>query len=194
MFVRLKILALFSLTICVLLFGCSRQATEPGEKDINFTFTVEYVDHSSASSLFSYSEVESDKAEHGQRKIANHSLLFNMARVMVLDMSKYDSWTDFQSTDEWDDYRADRDAWTGDRNSWAAWKGFIGNYFPVVADQTLAMDDDHATGNVPGVVGQNRFIMAFTEGDVIEYLGEASAIGIEDEVVEVRIGVERWGN
>ena len=194
MFIRLKNTALFGLMIVVFFLSCGRQSTEPGDKNIHFTLTVEYVDHLMTVSLFSNAGNESGDAGNGQSRVANSSLLFNMARIMVLDLSKYDSWSDFQTTDDWTDYLADRDAWTGNRNSWAAWKGFIGNYFPIVADQTLAMDDEHATGNVPGVIGQNRLIMAFTEGDVIEFLGEASAIGVEDEVVEVHIQVGEWGD
>jgi hypothetical protein len=119
----------------------------------------------------------------------NSTQLYNLARVMVVDLSLYDSWTEFTQSADWQEYVTARTQWVtyGNTNSWAEWKGFIGDFFTILTDQTLTMNADSARGVVTGAIGYNRIIVSMTQGDVIEYWGEGDAYGEKDRTTNVTI-------
>ena len=122
---------------------------------------------------------------------------YNMARALVFDLSGHESWVQFLETDEGLAYALARDSWNGNRRSHAAWKGFIGGYFDIVADQNLTLNNEFAVGVVSGVIGLNRIIIALSDGDLWVYRGEKDVIGISGEMTDVTLfmeNVESWSS
>ncbi|HEX9933814.1 MAG TPA: SUMF1/EgtB/PvdO family nonheme iron enzyme, partial [bacterium] len=84
------------------------------------------------------------------------------------------------------------DEWTGDRNSWSEWVRFIGNYMHIAANQALKIEGQEASGMVAGAIGLNRIIVALIENNIIRYIGEGTALGVEGETQNIEIQVYSW--
>ena len=181
-------------TFCILLLfislvftQCSQHSTDPSMPKNGFLLEIAFSEN-----------VTPGVMKRGQEAIPKKAPLYtaseyNMARVMVLDISDYDSWADFDSTNEGESYYHTRDHWLqdgGDYRIWSEWRGFLGDFFPIVADQILNIEEDHVTGTVAGVLGNNRIILSLTHNDTIHWLGENDAFGIEGQmdVVEIELG------
>ena len=116
------ILGLSIVTVLLIFIGCAQSPTKPSADDITFTVNILYGENPEGSLA--------KKAGNGTGLEKPSAIQqYNMARIMVLDFSKYGSWTNFQASADAAEYSVDLDEWTGDRNSWAEWKGFFGNYF-----------------------------------------------------------------
>lgn len=191
-----RILFVLVTSLFVIQFGCEKKAVEPKAEQPRFQF--EFVNGPDSGP---------NLTEGGVLKSPNKSLkhsetlsYYNMARVLILDLSEfgYDSWGDFYYSTYGQEYNEAMLAWTGDRRSHSAWKGFFGNYFDVIVDQNLTFEEDHAVGIVNGAIGLNRIIVALTDGDTWVYRGESDAIGVEGELTTIRMSypmnVESWGN
>jgi hypothetical protein len=197
MFKTIACSTFFGIMVWILCMGCRHGPTEPRE-EVSFKLTFRYGEIQGHTLLERQPREGSGESQNTLSKKLNIQS-YDLARVMVIDLSAYLTWQDFTQTQDWDDYIAVRDAWTGHRDSWDEWKGFIGDFFPIVTDQVLRIEGNFATGTVTGVIGLNRILVAlieFTEagGDVIRYLGEGDALGVSGEISEVEIGVQQRGD
>lgn len=173
------------ISILSIIIGCTKNSTEP-LSNTEFNVIIHYGENPDGSLA------KKADHDHGSKKLSGIQK-YDMARIMVLDFSKYGNWEGFLRSADATEYYADLDAWSGNRDSWAEWRGFLGNYFIIVCDQTLDIGEELATGTVTGAIGHNHFFMAFTNGDIIEFQGEGSADGVAGETQEVNIFVTEWG-
>jgi len=173
------------LLLVLILANCAKNPTKPSTSESGFTMIIEYGEITHG--LF---KKKTNDQEELKKPLSVQQ--YNMARIMVLDFTKYGNFDNFEQSADGVEYFTDLNAWTGNRDSWAEWKGFLGNYFSIVSDQTLNIGAELATGTVTGVSGRNHFFMAFTDGDILEYQGEGEADGVAGETVDVNITIEAW--
>lgn len=169
-----------------LLIGCSQQSMEPVNEEASFTFTFKYdaVPESDILGMIPGSAV--DEAERSIGK-GLHLQGIDAVRVMVIDMSAYDTWANLTEKQEWIDYTITRDNWTGNLSNWGEWEKLIGGHFNIVSNQLLTIEGDYATGTVTGIIGLNRIIIAVIESNRIIHWGEGVVTGEAGETVEATI-------
>jgi formylglycine-generating enzyme required for sulfatase activity len=173
----------------VAVFHCNKPVSRPESQYIRFRFQFHNCETPPVGGIFKpkgdIPAVPLGKAVQTQS--------IDLAMVLVVDFSAYDSWGDVVQTDWFNDYARARDTeWTGDRNSWSEWVRFIGNYMRIAANQALEIKDREAVGTVAGAKGLNRIIVGLLENNVIRYFGEGMAVGMEGETQDVEIDVYAW--
>lgn len=195
MFKTIKCSVFIGIMVGVLCMDCSHGPTDPGEEKVNFKLSFRYGEIKGLTMLVEQSQGSSEKNKSTLNKKFNIQD-FNMVRILVIDMSNYQFQENLGTTGDWNEYLNALSDWLqlSERNSWAEWKGFVGDFFPIVTDQTLNIEGDFATGTVAGVIGWNHIIVGLTMGDILRYRGEGDAWGVSGEISEVEIGVEIWGN
>ncbi|MBN1893530.1 PEGA domain-containing protein [bacterium] len=162
--------------VLLLCMGCAKHATAPESGRAVFRINVEY----------GKSVDPADFAKPGDAEAVNN------VRVMVLDLSRYQTWQAFIATPEGQEFHSIKHGSFETTKTWAEWEGFYNNYMRVVSNQTLEIKNGYASGTVTGVIGLNRIVLGFLDGDVIWYSGEADAVGGEESVPEVQVTVEAW--
>lgn len=154
----------------LLLFSCGIVETEP-KKEVRFNFIFEQGTPSRT-----YFDLGMS-AQAGQETSALSKALheYNQALVLVIDLSKYGSWDVLNDTPELAQLYAEQDSlkqFTDQLDYWDGWVEHVGRYFKIVANQSLEIGEDHATGYVPGVLGLNHFFVALCKDDYLLWKGE----------------------
>jgi uncharacterized protein YfaP (DUF2135 family) len=177
---RLFFAAICGPALLVLASRCGRHATEPGPGRAVFVIKPHF-----SESPVSPGRTHVDKSAG--------LMAVDQVRILVLDLSRYDSWQEFIATEKGQRFHEVKHGDFMETVTWADWQKFYATYFTVVSDQSLEVNDTTATGTVTGVIGLNRFVIAFIQGDTIRYSGEADAQGREQaQPQEVDVSVERW--
>jgi uncharacterized protein YfaP (DUF2135 family) len=158
---------------------CGKHATEPGSGSAVFVLRPHFTDAASPAAPSSASK------PNGRQAI-------DQVRILVLDMSRYDSWDEFIATAKGQRFLEEQSGEFAETVTWAEWQRFYGSNFLVVSDQALAVNDTAAVGTVTGVLGLNRFVIGFVENDSIRFSGEAAAVGRSGKPQEVEMQVGRW--
>ncbi len=176
-------------TAALILFGCNKPVSGPENQSVQFKFRFQFMNPSHSTFLFKQ-KGEQPAVPMG-KAVGFQSI--DLARVMVIDFSAYRSWTEVTQSTWWEEYARARDTWAGNRQSWAEWKKFFGDYINIVSDQTLEIQGQEAVGTVNGVKGLNRIVVGLIQNNVIKYIGEGDGVGEEGETHEVEIQVFSWG-
>ena len=173
---KIKIFLRIGMASALVWLGCTKHTTGPDRGKALFKINV----------LYGKSVDPGDFAKPADAQAVNS------VRVMVLDLSKYNTWQQFIATPEGQQFHSIKNSTFQQTKSWAEWEGFYRNYLNVVSNQALEIKNGYASGTVTGVIGLNRIILGFLDGDVIWYSGEADAVGGEESVPEVNVTVEAW--
>jgi hypothetical protein len=168
----------------VIVIHCDKQAANPEKKTVQFKFQLQY--GANAQSVSIPPGLRVTPPPDGLQK-AHDPQAFDMVRIMVMDLSAYDSWQDFESTETGQEYMENRNAWNGDRGSWAEWKKFWQDYATIVVDQTLEIQGSEALGTVAGVVGLNEFVAAFVKNSRVRWWVSGEGYGEEGETHDVSL-------
>jgi hypothetical protein len=112
---------------------------------------------------------------------------FDMVRIMVIDLSVYESWSEFALSETGQAYTVNRNAWTGDAGNWWEWKDVWQDYATIVSDQTLEIRGQEAVGTVTGVIGYNEFLAGLFVNGRVRYWVTGSGWGEEGETHDVTL-------
>jgi hypothetical protein len=112
---------------------------------------------------------------------------FDMVRIMVIDLSAYDSWPAFTLSETGRAYTANRNSWTGDPGDWWGWKDVWQDYATIVSDQTLEIRGPEAVGTVTGAIGYNEFLAGLFVGGRVRVWATGSGWGEEGETHDVTL-------
>ena len=162
------------------LAGCTEQPSAPQQgASIRFAFGDGTTNHPLWLSL---SQTDTSLA----KSLALESI--DEVRVMILDFSAYDSSWQYFASQDFAEYEIARDNWTGDLDKWGEWQKLLGDYFRVVADQSLNIEGSQAKGTVSGVIGLNYIFLMLLENGERHVVYENEVRAIEGETVTVMMG------
>lgn len=175
--------------VCFTFFmSCDQKLLDPKSEDICFTLTLQHGRIPGAEIFGLGATGTSIVSGEGLCKRLDIQVI-NLVRVMVVDLSAYNTWNDLLEREEWLHYVEARDAWSGDLSQWGEWEKLIGSHFNIVTNQTLDIVGEYATGTVTGVIGLNRIVVALIENGQIVYWGEAEVDGAAGVAEEIEVEV-----
>ena len=184
-----------SMTILILIFSmqCTRVPTQPSDGKASLAFKVNYVSESEPGILGKNRLSNQEGSVNSMAKIrANQEI--DLVRVLILDLSEFDSLQVLLDSDDYHDYKHVRDSWEGDLTNWSEWEKLLGDYFKIIVNQNLTIESDSAKGSLTGVIGLNYFVIAMLKDGKVRYWGEGPVEGKEDHTEQVTINVYKWGN
>ena len=190
---NIKTTVLLVLVIAVSVWKCGQGPTEPESGKALFELNVRF--GRIPDPRFSLEQTPAEKDP--LRKPVETGLVLqqiDLARIMVVDLSAYGSIEEVQQSEAGRAYTEDLENWEGDLQNWDERKLLIARHFRIITDQQLTISDGQATGQVTGVIGLNFFFLAFIEQNVIRYVGEGNAVGVEGETRGVDLVVEEIGD
>ncbi len=170
------------------LMMCGRQATEP-QGEARFTIRVTYAD-ASASNAFRLSESGSRVGKRITSVLQVQSI--DMVRILVADVSEADAPWGLRESDVLGEMKTEFDEGFEALPEWDDWVKLVSNYFPIVSNQSLTIEDGTARGTVTGVVGWNFILVALLEDNATQFWGWEDIMGLEDETEEEPIYVSSW--
>jgi len=170
----------------VIVIHCDKQASNPEKKAVQFNFTFLKAGDSVTPSSSAPSPIA---LRTSSLRKALDLQAFDMVRIMVIDLSAYESWTDFTESETGQEYTTARDAWNGDRGNWWDWKTVWQNYATIVCDQTLEIQGQEAVGTVTGVVGLNSFLAGIFQNGRVRYwyTDQGNIYGEEGETHDISL-------
>src|SRR4030042_3619454 len=174
---NIKITMRMGMAAVLLWLGCAKHVTTPTNGKALFRINVQY----------------GKSVEPGDFAKPADAEAINNVRILVMDLSKYQTWEQFIASSESQTINSIKNSTFQKTKTWAEWEGFYRNYLTVVSNQNLEIKTGYATGTVTGVVGLNWIVLGFLDGDVIWYSGEAHPVGGEGaHAHSVYVPVEAW--
>jgi len=178
---------IFLLMILILIAGaCDKQTSEPEEPaSISIQLSEGTVNHDGSRLYVADKTSQYDSALN---KILDTESV-EQVMVMILDFSMFDSSRQYFDSQDFQEFTIVRDGLyeDGKLTRWAEWEKLLGDYFRIVADQNLNIDDHHATGVVAGVVGLNYVIVGMISNGIIEYWYEGDVVAKAGETVKANL-------
>ena len=188
------ILLLLLIVAVALLANCTKEPTSAtNDVSIELEFVMDHNIQLKLDNQFIKPELIKNKINYEFKKeLALQSI--DEAKIMILDFSIYDSSSQYFNSDDYDEYVKERNEWTGDQSRWDQWVKFLGDYFRIVVNQNLTIEDDHAKGTVSGVIGLNYICVALLENGRRIYWGEGDVTTEKGETKQTRIYVQEVYN
>ena len=186
----IKSVLIMGMTALLFLAGCENQPVGPEGGDVRFDMVFEY-GRLDESCLFYGPFVDNGSVNDGGAGKASALQSADLVRILVADLSAYESVDEYRQTEAYAAYQQYANTWQGDRSDWGQWEKLIGDHFNIRTNQTLEIGENAAEGTVPGVVGLNYFGVAVLDGNEIRYWGEGYGVGVRGETRSTRLNVER---
>jgi len=122
-------------------------------------------------------------------KTVTKYLDIDFVRVLVLDLSKFNTIDEFYTSDVYQRY--EREYWnvaeTARVLSWEDYKRLWSNFFPVVTDQTLQIKGGYAEGLVNAAEGLNKIVVSAVKDGKVVYYGEGHAIANKERMHSAKV-------
>ncbi|HPG38918.1 MAG TPA: hypothetical protein PLP19_08685 [bacterium] len=122
-------------------------------------------------------------------KVSQSESSVDQVMVMILDWTMYDSIADYFNSEDYEQFSVVRDTLInqGKLTKWDEWVKLLGDYFRIVANQSLNIEGDHARGVVSGVEGLNYVLVQMFENGVLMHSYEGHVRAKSGETVKANI-------
>jgi hypothetical protein len=168
----MKFLNIFFLVLlCCLpfLYNCQEQPANVEEAPI---ITINLVSDSNANMNNRLISVKLPSSALGKANQSESSV--DQVMVMILDWTMYDSIAEYFNSDDYKQFSVVRDTLLSQNKltKWDDWVKLLGDYFRIVANQSLNIEGDNAHGVVAGVEGLNYVLVQMFENGVLMHTFE----------------------